>query len=67
MDLSEPVINEVRIIGSRCGPFRPALEALAMGNVEVRPMISEAYELSDGVRALQRAAEKGVMKVLLHI
>ena len=67
MDLSEPVINEVRIIGSRCGPFRPALDALAMGNVEVRPMISEAYELSDGVRALQRAAEKGVLKVLLHV
>ena len=67
MDLSQPVINEVRIVGSRCGPFRPALEALAMGNVEVRPMITEAYELSDGVRALQRATSPDVMKVLLHI
>lgn len=67
MDLSQPVINEVRIIGSRCGPFRPALEALAMGNVEVRPMITEAYELADAVKALQRAASPDVMKVLLHI
>ena len=61
------VINEIKIIGSRCGPFRPALEALAMGNVEVRPMISETYELRDAPLALQRAASPEVMKVLLHI
>lgn len=67
LQLSMPVINEVRIIGSRCGPFRPALEALALGTVEVRPMITEAYELSEGPRALERAALPEVMKVLLHI
>jgi hypothetical protein len=38
-----------------------------MGNVEVRPMISDAYKLTDGLRALQRAAEKDVMKMLLHV
>jgi len=67
MDLSQPVINEVRVVGSRCGPFRPALEALAMGNVEARPMIMEAYELTDAVKALQGATSPDVMKVLLHI
>ena len=67
LELSAPVINEVKIIGSRCGPFRPALEALAMGNVEVRPMISETYELRDAALGLQRAASPDVMKVLLHI
>jgi len=67
LELSAPVINEIKIIGSRCGPFRPALEALAMGNVEVRPMISETYELRDATVALQRAASPEVMKVLLHI
>jgi len=67
LELSAPVINEIKIIGSRCGPFRPALEALAMGNVEVRPMISETYELRDATLALQRAASPEVMKVLLHI
>lgn len=67
MDFSRPVINEVKIVGSRCGPFRPALEALALGTVDVRPMITEAYELRDGVRALERAAESGVMKILLHM
>ncbi|HNZ47375.1 MAG TPA: alcohol dehydrogenase catalytic domain-containing protein [Candidatus Hydrogenedentes bacterium] len=61
------VVNEVKILGSRCGPFRPALEALALGTVEVRPMISEAYALSDGVRAFSRAKCPDVMKVLLHM
>jgi len=64
---SIPVINEIRIVGSRCGPFRPALDALAMGNVEVRPMITESYELKDALHALRRAASPEVMKVLLHI
>ena len=67
LDLSLPVINEVRIVGSRCGPFRPALEALALGTVEVRPLISETYELSEGPYALQRAAARGIMKVLIHV
>lgn len=67
LNFSGPVINEVRILGSRCGPFRPALDALAMGNVEVRPMISESYSLSDGVYALERAQSNEVMKVVLHM
>lgn len=67
LDLSPPVINEVRVVGSRCGPFRPALDALSLGNVEVRPMISEAFPLADAELALQRAAQPGRMKVLLHM
>ncbi len=67
LDFSLPVINEVKIIGSRCGPFRPALEALASNTVEVRPMITETYELRDAELAMQRAAAPEVMKVLLHI
>ena len=67
LELSPPVINEVTSVGSRCGPFRPALEALAMGTVEVRPLISESFSLSDGVEALRSAAAPGMMKVLLHM
>lgn len=67
VELSAPVINEVKIIGSRCGPFRPALEALSMGNVEVRPMISATYDLRDGEEALRRAGEPDVLKVVLHM
>jgi threonine dehydrogenase-like Zn-dependent dehydrogenase len=67
LEMSLPVINEVRIVGSRCGPFRPALEALALGNVEVRPMVTDTFALLDGVRALERATEPDALKVLLHI
>ncbi len=67
MELSKPVINEVKIIGSRCGPFRPALEALSLGNVEVRPMITAAYDLRDGEEALHRAAADDALKILLHM
>ncbi len=61
------VVNEVRILGSRCGPFRPALEALALGTIETRPMITETYPLDDAVHAMNRAEDSSVMKVLLHI
>lgn len=67
LNLSLPVINEIKIIGSRCGPFRPALEALASNAVDVRPMITETYELRDAELAMQRAVAPEVMKVLLHI
>jgi len=67
MDSKIAVVNEVRIIGSRCGPFRPALEALALGTVETRPMISESYPLEDAAYAMTRAEDPGVMKVLIHI
>lgn len=66
LNLALPVVNEVKIIGSRCGPFRPALEALAMGNVEVRPMISESFALNDAVEALHRSMHPDVMKVIIH-
>jgi threonine dehydrogenase-like Zn-dependent dehydrogenase len=63
--LASVVVDEVTIIGSRCGPFDRALEALAAGTVEVRGMIHDRFDLADGVRALQRAAEPGVLKVLI--
>lgn len=67
LEFSAPVINEVKIVGSRCGPFRPAIDALALGNVEVRPMITEVFALEDGVNALARAQEADVLKVLLYM
>ncbi|MCF6287081.1 MAG: zinc-binding dehydrogenase, partial [Candidatus Hydrogenedentes bacterium] len=67
LELSGPVINEIKIIGSRCGPFRPALEALSLGNVGVRPMVTDTFSLSDADQALARAGEPGVMKVLIHM
>jgi threonine dehydrogenase-like Zn-dependent dehydrogenase len=66
-NLSLPVINEVTIIGSRCGPFRPALEALTLGTVEVRSMVSETHSLRDAVLALERSVDPSVMKVLVRM
>jgi 2-desacetyl-2-hydroxyethyl bacteriochlorophyllide A dehydrogenase len=60
------VIHEQRIIGSRCGAFGPALELLAAGRVPVTDLITATYPLSDGVAAMQTAAEREHIKVLLR-
>lgn len=61
------VIDEVTLVGSRCGPFDEALAGLEAGVVDVRPLIAERYGLSEGVHALARATAPGVLKVLLDI
>ena len=61
------VVDEITIVGSRCGRFAPALDLLADKRIDVRDLISEEFPLSEGVRAVERAGEKGVMKVLLSI
>jgi threonine dehydrogenase-like Zn-dependent dehydrogenase len=61
------VIDEVTLMGSRCGPFDQALEALADGRVNVSAMISRRFSLSDGVDALEYARTRPVLKVLLDI
>lgn len=65
IDLSPLVVAEQRLIGSRCGRFAPALDALARGTVDVRPLIAARFPLVDGVAAFARAGQKGVLKVLL--
>ena len=59
------VVDEITIIGSRCGRFAPALELLKNKQVDVGNLISEEFHLSEGVKAINHAAQKGVMKVLL--
>ena len=61
------VVDEVTVVGSRCGPFEPALDALAAGLIDVEPLVSDRFGLPDGVRALERAAEPGVLKVMLDV
>jgi threonine dehydrogenase-like Zn-dependent dehydrogenase len=60
------VVDEISVTGSRCGRFAPALRLLRTGAIDVESLISEEYSLSDGVRAMQRATEQGVIKVLLR-
>lgn len=65
--LSPVVINEVTIVGSRCGPFEPALSMLQRREINVSPLISARYSLSDGQQAFQRAQQPDTLKVLLEI
>ena len=63
--LAPIVVDEVTVVGSRCGPFARALDALEHGLVGVSPLLSDTFSLADGVRALERAQEPGVLKVLI--
>jgi alcohol dehydrogenase len=65
IDSSRIVVDEVRVIGSRCGPFPPALGALTKGRINVRPLISAVYPFNKALTAFERAKEKEVIKVLL--
>jgi len=60
------VVDEISVIGSRCGRFAPALELLKTGAVEVESLLSEEFPLVEGLRAMALAAEAGVLKVLLR-
>jgi threonine dehydrogenase-like Zn-dependent dehydrogenase len=66
LNLAPLVINEITVVGSRCGRFPPALEALAGGRVDVRSLIAAEMPLARGVEALERAAQPGTLKVLLR-
>jgi len=67
MALAPIVIDEVTIVGSRCGPFDRALKALAAEEVSVLPLISARYTLSEGVAALEHARSRPALKVLIDV
>jgi alcohol dehydrogenase len=64
-NLSKLVVDEVKIVGSRCGPFPAALRLLEQRLIDVEPLIHETFRLDEGLRAFQRAEAPGVLKVLL--
>lgn len=66
-DAAKVVVDEINLIGSRCGPFAPALELLAKGKIEVERLISARYPLDDALEAIDRAQQPGVLKVLLDV
>ncbi|GBC72531.1 hypothetical protein HRbin03_00361 [archaeon HR03] len=61
------VVNEVSVVGSRCGPFKPAIKALATGMVQVEKLIDRVFSLDEYEEAFALAAEKETLKVLLRI
>ena len=65
--LAPAVVDEVTLVGSRCGRFEPALRLLASGAVDPRPLVDHRVPLADAARAYRLAAEPGTLKVLLEM
>lgn len=65
IDAARVVVDEISVVGSRCGRFAPALQLLKKRSVDVESLISEQHALLDGVYAMRRATEKGIIKILL--
>src|SRR2546426_728297 len=67
LDAAAVVVNELKLVGSRCGPFAPALRLLAEGRVAVEPLIHARYPLANALAAFEHAQRPGVLKVLLDV
>lgn len=65
IDLTKIVVAEINVVGSRCGPFKPALQLLATKAIDVQSMIDGEYTLADIMPAFTHAAQSGVRKILL--
>ncbi len=65
--LTPLVVDEITLVGSRCGPFAPALRLLRRDLVDVRSLITATYLVDDGLAAFRRARQKGVLKVLVRM
>ncbi len=67
LNLAPVVINEITVMGSRCGRMEPALDALRQGKVDPRPLISAVFPLDDGIAALKTANTAPNFKILLKV
>jgi len=67
INLTDIVVDEITLVGSRCGPFEPAIRLLANKQVDVASLIQARYSLNDGVAAFERAAQKGTLKVIVEM
>jgi threonine dehydrogenase-like Zn-dependent dehydrogenase len=65
LEMAPFVVDEITLVGSRCGPFAPALETLASGTLDPRPLIDARYPLDDALAAFAHAARPGALKVLV--
>lgn len=64
-DTAPLIVNEITLVGSRCGLFEPALRLLKAGQLILEPMIDRKAQLSEAADAFRRAQEPGVLKLLL--
>lgn len=66
VNFSSIVVDEINIVGSRCGPFEPALRLMESRQVDPTVLIANEFRLSNALKAFEHAAETGVLKVLLE-
>ena len=66
LNLAPIVVNEITVVGSRCGRFQPALDALAAGKIDPRPLIDGSFALEDGIAAFEAAKNPLNFKILLR-
>ena len=66
IDAARIVVDEISIVGSRCGRFEPALDLLKKNAIDVNSLISEEHSLSNALKAMTRAKTRGILKVLLR-
>jgi alcohol dehydrogenase len=65
LDTAPVIVNEISLVGSRCGRFAPAIELLRQRKVDVNAMISRRFLLSEAAAAFAEAARPGILKVIL--
>jgi alcohol dehydrogenase len=65
ISLTPVVVDEIKVIGSRCGPFEPALRALSRGLIDVKPLITAICPIEKALEAFERAEDKNSLKVLI--
>jgi threonine dehydrogenase-like Zn-dependent dehydrogenase len=66
VNFSSMVVDEIHLVGSRCGPFAPALRLMESKQVDPTVLIMEEFKLNDALKAFERAAETGALKVLVE-
>jgi alcohol dehydrogenase len=66
VDTAPVIVNEITLIGSRCGRFEPALQLLERGAIDTASMISGRFGILDAAAAFGKAAQPGVLKILLN-
>jgi threonine dehydrogenase-like Zn-dependent dehydrogenase len=66
VNFSSIVVDEINLLGSRCGPFEPALRLMESGQVDPTVLIANEFKLGESLKAFEHAAETGVLKVLIQ-
>ena len=67
VNFSSIVVDEINIVGSRCGPFEPALRLMEARQVDPTVLIANEFKLAEALKAFEHAAQAGVLKVLMEV